>query len=44
VEKRNAYRILLEKPEGNRPLERSRRKREDNIKMNLREIFWFGME
>jgi hypothetical protein len=37
-EKINAYRILMGKPEGKRPLERSRRRWVDNIKMNLREI------
>jgi hypothetical protein len=31
-EKRNAYRILVGKPEGKRPLERPRRIRVDNIK------------
>jgi hypothetical protein len=35
-EKRNAYRILVRKPEGKRPLGRPRRWREDNIKMDLR--------
>jgi hypothetical protein len=35
-EKRNAYRILVGNPEGNRPLGRHRRRWEDNIKMNLR--------
>jgi hypothetical protein len=34
----NAYRILVGKPEGNRPLGRPRRRFEDNIIMNLREI------
>jgi hypothetical protein len=34
-EKRNAYRILVGKPEGKRPLGRPRRKRVDNIKMHL---------
>jgi hypothetical protein len=34
--KRNSYRILMGKPEGKRPLERPRRRLEDNIKMNLR--------
>jgi hypothetical protein len=37
-EKRNAYRILVGKPEGKRPLERSRRRWMNNIKMDLREI------
>jgi hypothetical protein len=36
-EKRNAYRKLMGKPEGKRPLERPRRKWVDNIKMDLRE-------
>jgi hypothetical protein len=39
-EKRNAYKILLGKPEGKRPLRRSRLRWVDNIKMNLREIGW----
>jgi hypothetical protein len=34
--KRNAYKILVRKPEGKRPLERPRRKWVDNIKMDLR--------
>jgi hypothetical protein len=42
-EKRNAYRILVGKPEGKRPLGRPRRRWEDNIKMDLREIGWDGM-
>jgi hypothetical protein len=42
--KRNAYVILMGKPEGKRPLGRSRRRWEDNIKMNLREIAWCGGE
>jgi hypothetical protein len=37
-EKRNAYRILVGKPEGKRPLGRPRRRLVDNIKMDLREI------
>jgi hypothetical protein len=37
-EKRNAYRILVGKPEGKRPLGRPRRRWEDNIKLDLREI------
>jgi hypothetical protein len=34
----NLYRVLMGKPEGKRPLERSRRRWEDWIKMDLREI------
>jgi hypothetical protein len=36
-EKRNAYRISVGKPEGKRPLGKSRRRREDNIKMDLKQ-------
>jgi hypothetical protein len=39
-ERRNAYRILVGKPEGKRPLGRPRRRWMDNIKMNLREVGW----
>jgi hypothetical protein len=40
-EVRGAYSILVGRPEGKRPLGRPRRRYEDNIKMNLREIgFW----
>jgi hypothetical protein len=35
---------LVGKPEGNRPLGRPRRRWEDNIRMDLREIGWGGME
>jgi hypothetical protein len=34
----NAYRILVGKPEGKRPLGRTKRRWVDNIKMDLREI------
>ncbi|KAJ4435492.1 hypothetical protein ANN_18108 [Periplaneta americana] len=37
-ESRNAYRVLVGKPEGKRPLGRPRRRWEDNIKMDLREV------
>jgi hypothetical protein len=37
-EKRKAYRILVGKPQGKRPLARPRRMWVDNIKMDLREI------
>jgi hypothetical protein len=43
-EKRNAYRILVGKPEGKRPLGIPRRRWADNIKMDLREIEWEGMD
>jgi hypothetical protein len=42
-EKRNAYRILVRKPEGKRPLGRPRCMWVNNIKMGLREIVWGGM-
>jgi hypothetical protein len=45
--KRNAYRILLRKPEGKRPLGRPRHRWEDNIRMDLRErenwVVWTGL-
>jgi hypothetical protein len=37
-EGRGAYRVLVGRPEGKRPLGRPRRRWEDNIKMDLREI------
>jgi hypothetical protein len=43
-EKRNTYRILVVKPEGNRPLGRPRHKWENNSKMDLREIGWRNMD
>jgi hypothetical protein len=39
-EERNVYRVLIEKSEGKRPLGRSRRRWEDGIRMDLREIVW----
>jgi hypothetical protein len=41
-ETRNAYRILVGKPEGKRPLGRPGRRWVDNIKMDLREV-WIGL-
>jgi hypothetical protein len=41
---RNAYRSLVGKPEKKRPLERPRCRQEDNIKMDLRELGWGGMD
>jgi hypothetical protein len=43
-EKRNAYRILVGKPEGKRPPGRPKRRWVDNIKIDLREIGWGGMD
>jgi hypothetical protein len=41
---RNAYRILVAKSEGKRPLGRLRRRWVDDIKIDLREIGWDGMD
>jgi hypothetical protein len=43
-EKRNAYRLLVGKPEGKRPLGRSNCRWVDNIKMDLLEIGWGGVD
>jgi hypothetical protein len=43
-ERRGAYRALVGKPEGRRPLGRPRRRLEDNIKMDLRQVGWGGMD
>jgi hypothetical protein len=42
-EKRTIYRILVENPEGKKPLGRPRRRWVDNTKMDLREIGWDGV-
>jgi hypothetical protein len=39
-EKRNAYRLLVGKPEGKRPLGRPSRRWVDNIRMDLVEVGW----
>jgi hypothetical protein len=44
MEKRNAYRILVGKSERKNPLESSRRRWVYNIKIDLREIGWDGMD
>jgi hypothetical protein len=36
--------FLVRKPEGKGPLGRTRSRRDDNIKMDLREIEWVGMD
>jgi hypothetical protein len=43
-EKMNAYRILVGKPEGKRPLGRPKRRWVDNIKTDLREIELGGVD
>jgi hypothetical protein len=43
-EMRNAYRILVGKPQRKRPLRKPRRRWENNIKMNLKEIGFGGMD
>jgi hypothetical protein len=42
--RRGVYRILMGKPEGKRPLERPRRRWEDNIKMYLQEVRCGGVD
>jgi hypothetical protein len=41
--KRNAYRLLIGKPEGNRPLGRPRRKWVDDLKLILERYVWTGL-
>ena len=43
-ERRVVYRVLVGKPEGKRPLERSRRRWKDNIKMDLQEVGCGGVD
>jgi hypothetical protein len=38
------YKVLVGKPEGKRPLGRPRRRWEDGIRMDLREIGWGGVD
>jgi hypothetical protein len=42
--KRNAYRVLVGKPEGKRPPGRPRHRWVDNIKIDLTEVGWDGMD
>jgi hypothetical protein len=39
-EKRNAYNLLVEKPDGKRPLGTPRRRWVDNIRMDLGKVGW----
>jgi hypothetical protein len=43
-EERNAYRLFVGKPEGKKPLGRPRRRWVDNIKMDLLDICWGGVD
>jgi len=43
-ERRAVYRVLVGKPEGKRPFARPRRRWEDNIKMDLRELGMWGLD
>jgi hypothetical protein len=42
-DRRGAYRVLVERPEGKRPLGRHGRKWEDDIEMDLQEAIFGGM-
>jgi len=44
VEMRKLYKVLIGKPEGNRPLVRSRCRWDDNIRMDLRDNCWEGVD
>ena len=39
-ERRGAFRILMGRPDGRRTLGRTRRRWEDNIKMDIQEVGW----
>jgi hypothetical protein len=41
---KSVYRVLVEKPEGKRPLERPGRRWEDNIQMDLEEVVYGIMD
>jgi len=43
-ERRDVYRVLVEKPEGKRQLGKPRRRWENNIKMDLQEVGCGGMD
>jgi hypothetical protein len=44
VEERKVHRVLVGKPKGRRPLGRARRRWEDGIRMDLREIGWGSVD
>jgi hypothetical protein len=43
-DRRGAYRVLVRRPKGKRSVGRPRRRWEDNIKMDLQEVGWGGMD
>jgi hypothetical protein len=43
-ERRDAYRVLVGRPEVKRPLGRPRRRWEDNIQVDIQEIGWKGVD
>jgi len=43
-DRRDAHRVLVGKPKGRRPLGRRRHRSEDNIKMDLQDVAWGGMD
>jgi hypothetical protein len=43
-ERRGVYRVLVEKPEGKRPLGRPRHRGDNNIEMDLQEVKCMGMD
>jgi hypothetical protein len=43
-DKTGVYRVLVGRPEGKRPLRRRRSLWEDNIKMDLKEVGWGGID
>jgi hypothetical protein len=43
-EERNVYRVLMGKPDGKKPLGRPRRRCEDGIRRDLREIGWGSVD
>ena len=43
-EKRGVYRVFVTKPEGKRPIGRTRRRWEDNVKMDLQEVEREGVD
>jgi hypothetical protein len=43
-EERNVYRVLMGKPEGKRPHGRPRRRWEDRLRMDIREIGWGSVD